>query len=82
MKLSYLNIDYEALVFNLTAIRNDQILRIDGRWDFLFQDFKMVECRLSLVAHFDDELVRNRRVLTEDIETGTHRALTVVCGKW
>ncbi|KAK2177273.1 hypothetical protein NP493_609g01017 [Ridgeia piscesae] len=29
----------------------------------------MVECRLSLVAHFDDELVRNRRVLTEDIET-------------
>lgn len=31
----------------------------------------MVECRLSLVAHFDDELVRNRKVLTEDIETGT-----------
>ncbi|KAI0235451.1 hypothetical protein LSAT2_014040 [Lamellibrachia satsuma] len=29
----------------------------------------MVECRLSLVAHFDDELVRNRKVLTEDIET-------------
>ena len=62
----------------LTAVCNDAILR----FDVMFQDFKMVECRLSLVAHFDDELVRNRRVLTEDIETGKRTALTVVCGKW